>query len=81
MPRRRKLLITQTAPQNIVKSPYTRLADKYKLQIDFRSFISLKEFVFSSNIQDFFAEDSMFVFDALFLLFMFGVLLTLLVHE
>ena len=43
MPRRRKLLITQTAPQNIVKSPYTRLADKHKLEIDFRSFISLKE--------------------------------------
>ena len=43
MPRRRKLLITQTAPQNIAKSPYTRLGDKYKLQIEFQPFISLKE--------------------------------------
>ena len=43
MPRRRKLLITQTEPQNIAKSPYTRLAEKHKLQIDFQSFISLKE--------------------------------------
>ena len=37
----KSILVSQPKPEN-VKSPYFALADKYKLKIDFRSFIHVE---------------------------------------
>jgi len=36
------ILVSQPAPADLAKSPYTKLADKYKLEVDYHKFIKIE---------------------------------------